>query len=79
LPTPRITATRSGHIHLGQADAALKAAARAVELCLRLAAQRSYGAESLAWLIWPWPACLRRLDGAADIWHPCSRFRLACG
>ncbi len=59
-------------IHLGQADAALKAAARAVELYAGgPAAQRSYGAESLARVDMA-VACLlkRRLDGAADSLAP---------
>lgn len=59
-------------IHLGQADAALKAAARAVELYAGgPAAQRSYGAESLARVDMA-VACVltRRLDGAADSLAP---------
>jgi tetratricopeptide (TPR) repeat protein len=59
-------------IHLGQADAALKAAARAVELYAGgPVAQRSYGAESLARVDMA-VACLlkQRLDGAADSLAP---------
>jgi len=59
-------------IHLGQADAALDAAARAVELYAGgPAAQRSYGAESLARVDMAVAYLLtRRLDGAADSLAP---------
>ena len=55
-------------IHLGQADAALAAASRAVELyAAGPAAQRSYGAESLARVDMAVAYLLKqRVDGAAD-------------
>ena len=59
-------------IHLGQADAALEATSRAVELyAAGSAAQRSYGAESLARVDMA-VACLlkQRLDGAAESLAP---------
>jgi tetratricopeptide (TPR) repeat protein len=59
-------------IHLGQADAALAATSRAVELyAAGPAAQRSYGAESLARVDMAVAYLLkRRLDGAADSLAP---------
>jgi hypothetical protein len=59
-------------IHLGQADAALKATSRAVELYAGgPAAQRSYGAESLARVDMAVAYLLkRRLDGAAESLAP---------
>jgi hypothetical protein len=59
-------------IHLGQADAALAAASRAVELYAGgPAAQRSYGAESLARIDMAVAYLLKRhLDGAADSLAP---------
>jgi hypothetical protein len=59
-------------IHLGQADAALAATSRAVELyAAGPAAQRSYGAESLARIDMAVAYLLkRRLDGAADSLAP---------
>ncbi|PZS09152.1 MAG: hypothetical protein DLM64_11210 [Solirubrobacterales bacterium] len=59
-------------IHLGQADAALEAAARAIELYAGgPAAQRSYGAESLARVDMAVAYLLkRRLDGAAESLAP---------
>ena len=59
-------------IHLGQADAALAATSRAVELyAAGPAAQRSYGAESLARVDMAMAYLLkRRLDGAADSLAP---------
>jgi tetratricopeptide (TPR) repeat protein len=62
----------AAYIHLGQADAALEAASRAVELyAAGPAAQRSYGAESLARVDMA-VACLlkQRLDGAAESLAP---------
>jgi tetratricopeptide (TPR) repeat protein len=59
-------------IHLGQADAALEAVSRAVDLyATGPAAQRSYGAESLARVDMA-VACLlkQRLDGAAESLAP---------
>jgi tetratricopeptide (TPR) repeat protein len=59
-------------IHLGQADAALTAARRAVELYASgPAAERSYGAESLAWVDMAVAYLLKRsLDGAAESLAP---------
>jgi tetratricopeptide (TPR) repeat protein len=59
-------------IHLGQADAALEAASRAVELyAAGPAGQRSYGAESLARVDMAMAYLVkRRLDGAAAILAP---------
>jgi tetratricopeptide (TPR) repeat protein len=59
-------------IHLGQADAALTATSRAVELyAAGPAAQRSYGAESLARVDMAVAYLLkRRLDGATDSLAP---------
>ncbi|MGH3158098.1 MAG: hypothetical protein ACRDNF_16185 [Streptosporangiaceae bacterium] len=60
------------HIHLGQADAALVATGRAVELYASgPAGQRSYGAESLARVDMAVAYLLkRRLDGAAEALEP---------
>ncbi len=64
--------TGAAFIHLGQADAALVATSRAVELyAAGPAAQRSYGAESLARVDMAVAYLLkRRLDGAADSLAP---------
>jgi hypothetical protein len=62
----------AAYTHLGQADAALAATSRAVELyAAGPAAQRSYGAESLARVDMAVAYLLkRRLDGAADSLAP---------